>query len=76
MIDSTKTIVIFNDDNNSFENIIFSLMKDCNHTLQQAEQCAWIIHNTGKYSVKSGDFLDLIPICEALTEAGINAIIT
>ena len=66
-------IVIHNDEVNSFDHVIFCLMKYCNHTLEQAEQCAWIIHTKGKYAVKTGDFANLLPICEALVENGLNA---
>lgn len=66
-------IVVYNDDVNSFENVIFCLMSYCKHTLEQAEQCAWIIHTKGKYAVKTGSFEKLLPVCEALVENGLNA---
>ena len=66
-------IVVYNDEVNSFDHVIFCLMKYCNHTLEQAEQCAWIIHSKGKYSVKTGSFEKLLPVCEALVENGLNA---
>ena len=66
-------IVVYNDDVNSFENVIICLMQYCNHTIEQAEQCAQIIHNKGKYAVKTADFDKLLPICDALVENGLNA---
>jgi ATP-dependent Clp protease adaptor protein ClpS len=68
-------IIVYNDDVNSFENVIICLVKYCNHDYEQAEQCAQIIHNKGKYAVKTADFSKLIPICDALVENGLNAII-
>jgi len=75
LIKDTKQskIVVYNDDVNSFENVIFCLTNYCKHTLEQAEQCAWIIHSKGKYIVKTGSFEKLLPVCEALVENGLNA---
>jgi ATP-dependent Clp protease adaptor protein ClpS len=66
-------IIIYNDDVNSFDNVINCLIKYCNHTNEQAEQCAYIIHTKGKYKVKTGSFEKLLPICEALVENNLNA---
>jgi len=68
-----NAIVIYNDDVNSFAFVIDCLIAYCNHTAMQAEQCALIIHNQGKCSVKTGSIEDLKPICEALQEKGLNA---
>ena len=75
LIKDTKQskIVIHNDEVNSFDHVIFCLMSYCKHTLEQAEQCAWIIHTKGKYAVKTGSFEKLLPVCEALVENGLNA---
>jgi ATP-dependent Clp protease adaptor protein ClpS len=69
----TKNIVVYNDDVNTFEHVILCLIKYCRHSLEQAEQCTHIIHNNGKYAVKSGDYEKLKPIYEALLENGILA---
>jgi ATP-dependent Clp protease adaptor protein ClpS len=66
-------IVVYNDDVNTFEHVIICFMKYCGHEWLQAEQCALIIHNNGKCSVKKGQFNKLKPICEALLENGIKA---
>ena len=68
-----NAIVIYNDDVNSFAFVIDCLKAYCNHTTTQAEQCALIIHNQGKCSVKTGSIEDLKPICEALQKKGLNA---
>lgn len=68
-----KQIVVYNDDVNSFEHVIMCFIQYCNHEFTQAEQCALIIHNNGKCSVKKGDYKRLKPILEALTENGISA---
>ncbi len=68
-------IIVWNDDINSFEWVIMTLMEVCGHSEEQAEQCAFIIHNNGKYAVKEGSFEKLKPMCDAITERGINATI-
>lgn len=68
-----KNLMVYNDNINTFQWVIFSFIKVLNHTLEQAEQCAMIIHNKGKCSVKVGSHDELKPYCDALTERGINA---
>ena len=66
-------LIIYNDDVNTFEFVIESLVKICDHSSIQAEQCTWIIHHNGKCSVKRGMFEKLKPMAEAFLERGINA---
>jgi len=68
-------LILYNDDFNTFEWVIKCLMKYCKHTAEQAEQCAWIVHNNGKCHVKSGTMAELEPICTALCDAGLSAVI-
>lgn len=69
-------IILFNDDVNTFQYVIETLVKVCKHTYQQAEQCAYIVHFSGKCVVKTGSLEKLIPICTALLEAGLSVEIT
>lgn len=73
LIEPTKSIVLYNDDYNSFAHVIECLMAYCEHSPIQAEQCTIIIHHNGKCSVKNGSFDKLKPICEALLEQGLTA---
>ena len=66
-------LIVWNDEVNTFEWVIETLMQVCGHSYEQAEQCAYIIHFKGKYSVKQGSYDDLKPQCDAITERGINA---
>ena len=66
-------LVVWNDEVNTFEWVIETLMEVCGHSHEQAEQCAYIIHFQGKYAVKNGSYDDLKPPCDAITERGINA---
>lgn len=68
-----ESIVVYNDDINTFEHVIYCLVKYCNHGTEQAEQCAMLIHNKGRYAVKSGTIDKLIPIYAALTENQLSA---
>ena len=75
---STKTtspfqIIVWNDDVNTFEWVIETLIQVCGHTHEQAEQCAYIIHHSGKYAVKNGSYDDLRPMCDAILDRGISA---
>jgi ATP-dependent Clp protease adaptor protein ClpS len=66
-------LIVWNDEVNTFDWVITTLMEICGHSHEQAEQCAFIIHFNGKYAVKKGDFDQLKTMCEAITERGINA---
>lgn len=68
-----KDLVVFNDDFNTFEHVIQTLINVCNHSPQQAEQCTWIIHYRGKCTVKTGSFEELQPQRQAICERGIDA---
>jgi len=69
------TLIIWNDEVNSFQWVIETLIDICGHSEQQAEQCALIIHHKGKYAVKEGPYEILKPMCDAITERGIGATI-
>jgi ATP-dependent Clp protease adaptor protein ClpS len=67
------SLIVWNDEVNTFEWVIETLMEVCGHSHEQAEQCSYIIHFHGKYAVKQGPYEDLKPLCDAITERGINA---
>lgn len=66
-------IILHNDDVNTFDWVIESLVEICHHTSIQAEQCAMIVHYKGKCDVKSGDYEKLKPMCTALLDRGLSA---
>ena len=74
-IDDPFHLIVWNDEVNTFEWVIESLIEICQHSYEQAEQCAYIIHFKGKYAVKHGSYEDLKPMCDAITERGIGATI-
>ena len=66
-------LVLYNDDFNTFDHVIYTLIKVCEHSAEQAEQCSLIVHYKGKCTVKSGEIEDLKPRCQALLDAGLSA---
>ena len=66
-------IVMYNDDVNTFDHVIDTLIRVCKHTSEQAEQCSLIVHYKGKCTVKTGPMDELIPQCTQLLEAGLSA---
>jgi ATP-dependent Clp protease adaptor protein ClpS len=70
-----KDLVVFNDDVNTFDHVIDTLVKVCKHTQEQAEQCTLLIHYRGKCTVKNGPFNKLKPMRNAICDRGISAVI-
>lgn len=66
-------IVLHNDDVNTFDHVIRCLIRICDQTPEQAEQCAYIVHYHGKCVVKTGAYEDLKPRCLLLLEEGLSA---
>ena len=73
LIDDECHLILYNDDVNTFDHVIDTLVKVCHHTFEQAEQCAIIVHFKGKCDVKSGSYSFLKPLCTALLDAGLSA---
>ncbi len=71
--ENTCQLIVWNDEVNSFDWVIATLIVVCHHSKEQAEQSAMIIHTKGKYAVKEGGFDYLKPMCNAITERGIGA---
>lgn len=67
------SLIVWNDEVNTFEWVIETLIEICGHSTEQAEQCAIIIDAKGKYAVKDGSYETLKPQCDAITDRGINA---
>ena len=74
-VDQSCSLIVWNDEVNTFEWVIETLVEVCDHSAEQAEQCAMIIHTHGKYDVKHGAYDDLKPMCDAITDRGIGATI-
>ncbi len=71
--DKGYRLIVWNDEVNTFDWVIETLIDVCGHDQMQAEQCAWLIHTFGKYAVKNGDYDTLKQMCDAITDRGIGA---
>lgn len=72
-VGSNHEIVLHNDDINTFDHVIETLIRVCKHEALQAEQCALLVHYKGKCTVKTGTLEELKPQCTALLDAGLSA---
>jgi len=72
-VDRGCSLVVWNDEVNTFEWVIETLIEVCSHSHEQAEQCAMIIHSQGKYAVKHGGYEELKRMCDSITDRGIGA---
>lgn len=71
--ESLCSLIVWNDEVNTFEWVIETLIEVCGHSPEQAEQCSYFIHYKGKYPVKQGEYDELKIMCDAITERGIGA---
>jgi len=65
-------LVLFDDNVNTFDHVIDLLVKVCDHDAIQAEQCAMLVHYTGKCVVKKGEFKELSIMGEILADSGLT----
>jgi ATP-dependent Clp protease adaptor protein ClpS len=73
--DHLRDLVLYNDEVNTFDFVIRSLIEVCEHDPLQAEQCTHIVHYNGKCVVKSGEYDTLNPMRHALVDRGLSAVI-
>ena len=73
IVTESHDLVVYNDDYNTFEHVIKTLIEVCGHSPLQAEQCTWLIHYKGKCSVKTGSFDELAPMRNSICDRGISA---
>lgn len=66
-------IILYNDEVNTFDHVINTLVVTCDHDAIQAEQCAMLVHYRGKCGVKTGTYEELEPRCAKLLQAGLSA---
>jgi ATP-dependent Clp protease adaptor protein ClpS len=68
-----RDLILYNDDFNTFDFVIESLIDVCGHTTEQAETCTWIVHFKGKCAVKSGSVSELKPYYQELSNRTLTA---
>jgi len=75
LLTSRMELILFNDDVNSFDFVIESLVEICDHNQEQAEQCAVIAHFKGKCGIKIGTLSELVPMNNELNNRGISTVL-
>jgi ATP-dependent Clp protease adaptor protein ClpS len=75
LLTNVNEIILFNDDVNSFDFVIESLVEVCDHDVAQAEQCALIAHFNGKCGIKSGTLKELTPMNNELNNRGLSTVL-
>jgi ATP-dependent Clp protease adaptor protein ClpS len=73
--DGTYSLILYNDNVNTFDHVIKSLVEVCGHDFIQAEQCALIVHLRGSYEVKKGSKELLNAISKSLNIKGLTSIV-
>lgn len=73
LVGLNNEIILYNDDVNTFDHVIDTLIRVCDHEALQAEQCALLVHYKGQCTVKTGSYDELKPKCSALLDAGLSA---
>ena len=70
-----RNLILFNDNINTFDFVIESLIEVCDHNPEQAEQCATIAHFKGKCGIKSGTLSELTPMNNELNQRGLSTVV-
>ncbi len=76
LLDEIHTLWLINDDFNTFDFVIDTLMELCRHSYEQAMQCALITHNHGKCDVLKGPYSELEAIATVMLNRGLTVKIT
>ena len=75
-VEPPKSLILINDDVNTFDHVIESLVEICNYSEEQAEQCALITHLKGKCPIRKGDRDQLLQIKQQLSERLLTTVIS
>ncbi len=73
--DKGKFLILHNDNINTFDYVIETLIEVCKMDTIQAEQCTYLVHYKGKCDIKKGSFDKLKPYKDALIDKGLEATI-
>ena len=73
--DEEKSLLLINDDINTFQHVITSLVEICGHDEMQAEQCAVLTHHKGGCVIKVGNTLTLKELSVKLRDLNLDTIV-
>ena len=65
-------LILWNDDFNTFDHVIFCMMKYLDYTEAQAEKIAWKVHNEGKCAILEGSFTEVEVYRKILQQEGLT----
>lgn len=71
-MNSEHVLCLHNDNDHSFDYVVDALIEVCEHTSDQAEQCAYITHYKGKSELKVGVKIDLSLMRDKLKDMGLK----
>ena len=71
LLSPNRELVLYNDDVNTFDFVISTLIEVCKHEPEQAEQCAFVAHSKGKCGIKNGEFSELKPLHSEMNNRGL-----
>jgi len=69
----SSSLFLYNDDINTFDHVIKSLVEVCGHDPVQAEQCALIVHFKGSCEIKTGIVEVLTAMSHSLNAKGLKS---
>lgn len=68
-------LTLHNDELHTFEYVIESLIEVCEHNMEQAEQCTFLVHYKGQCDIKKGEYNALVPFKKELSRRGLKVTI-
>lgn len=71
-VSEEKNLILYNDDHNTFDFVIETLIEVCDHDPVTAEQLTMIVHYKGKCTVRSGDMEELTPMSREMSDRGLT----
>jgi len=75
ILSSLKTVhrlILWNDDVNTFDHVIYCLMKYLDYSEKQADKIAWVVHTEGKCAVLEGSYTEMEVYRKILKQEGLT----
>jgi len=69
---SIHRLILWNDEVNTFDHVIYCLVKYLDYTELQAEKIAWMVHTEGKTAVLEGSFTEMEIYRKILQQEGLT----
>lgn len=69
---NSHRLILWNDDVNTFEHVIWCMVHYLNYSERQGEQIAWKVHNEGKCAILEGSFTEVEVYRKILQAEGLS----